>query len=75
VYTGLSLAYLAAPRIALFCPLQIELPPPAVLKPVPLWTGKQLFNVLLRPHSGIDLSASFEMKAKNYCGVGTYMCK
>jgi DNA-directed RNA polymerase III subunit RPC1 len=28
----------------------IEPPPPAILKPVQLWTGKQIFNVLLRPN-------------------------
>lgn len=28
-----------------------QLPPPAVLKPVPLWTGKQLFSMFLPPVS------------------------
>ena len=26
-----------------------ELPPPAIVKPMRLWTGKQLFNLLMRP--------------------------
>lgn len=28
---------------------QVDLPPPAIVKPVQLWTGKQLFSLLLRP--------------------------
>ena len=27
----------------------VELPPPALVKPQELWTGKQLFSLLLRP--------------------------
>ncbi|TPX69397.1 DNA-directed RNA polymerase [Spizellomyces sp. 'palustris'] len=27
----------------------VDLPPPAIVKPAKLWTGKQVFNVLLRP--------------------------
>ena len=30
-------------------PVYDKLPPPAILKPVPLWTGKQLFSLLLPP--------------------------
>lgn len=29
---------------------RFDLPPPSVLKPQMLWTGKQVFNVLMRPH-------------------------
>ena len=29
--------------------VQVDLPPPAVVKPAELWTGKQLFSVLLKP--------------------------
>lgn len=32
-------------------PLFDRLPPPAILKPVPLWTGKQLFSLLFPPFS------------------------
>lgn len=31
---------------------RVDLPPPALLKPVELWTGKQVFSLLLRPHMG-----------------------
>lgn len=27
----------------------VELPPPALVKPQELWTGKQLFSLMLRP--------------------------
>ncbi|KAH9977877.1 beta and beta-prime subunits of DNA dependent RNA-polymerase [Lactifluus volemus] len=30
--------------------LQIDIPPPTIWKPVRLWTGKQIFNVLIRPN-------------------------
>lgn len=43
----------------------VDLPPPAVLKPVPLWTGKQVFSLLLRPNRTIKVHATFEMKARN----------
>ena len=39
----------------------ITLPYPALLKPVPLWTGKQLISLLLRPSPKVDVSVSFEM--------------
>ena len=31
-----------------------ELPPPALRKPLELWTGKQLFSMLIRPHSRVQ---------------------
>jgi hypothetical protein len=31
--------------------LQIDLPPPTLLKPLELWTGKQLFGLLVRPNA------------------------
>ncbi len=29
---------------------QIDLPPPAIMLPVELWTGKQVFSLLVRPN-------------------------
>lgn len=43
----------------------VDLPPPAILKPVPLWTGKQVFNLLLRPNKAVRLHSTFELKARN----------
>ena len=44
----------------------IDLPIPAIIKPVPLWTGKQLFTTLVRPNNDSKTLVSFEMKEKNY---------
>ncbi|GMH28406.1 hypothetical protein Nepgr_030249 [Nepenthes gracilis] len=44
----------------------VDLPTPALLKPVELWTGKQLFNVLLRPHAGMRVYVNLAVKEKNY---------
>lgn len=29
----------------------VDIPTPAILKPMELWTGKQLFSVLVRPNA------------------------
>ena len=34
----------------------VQLPLPALLKPMELWTGKQLFSLLLRPHASVRCS-------------------
>lgn len=31
----------------------VDLPTPAVLKPLELWTGKQIFSLLMRPHGNV----------------------
>ncbi|MES1909449.1 MAG: hypothetical protein MHM6MM_002182 [Cercozoa sp. M6MM] len=61
----------------------IDMPPPAIWHPVPLWTGKQVWNILLDPRCGrkhrafgdrvqdeadFPLHLDFELKAKNYKG-------
>lgn len=45
---------------------QIDLPLPAVFKPIPLWTGKQVFSMLLVPNQSSQLIVNFEHKEKNY---------
>lgn len=76
----LSAAYLITQRnqfftLEKFCSLvayfgdadeQIDIPTPAILKPVPLWTGKQLFSMLLRPNKESKLVVNFDTKEKNY---------
>lgn len=52
----------------------IDLPAPAILKPGPFWTGKQVINMLLKPNKSISLKASFECKARNYSKKGEVMC-
>ncbi|GLU11714.1 hypothetical protein SLE2022_284390 [Rubroshorea leprosula] len=44
----------------------IDLPTPAILKPVELWTGKQLFSVLLRPHASVRVYLNCTVKERTY---------
>lgn len=44
----------------------IDLPTPTILKPVELWTGKQLFNVLLRPNASLRVYLTLTLKEKNF---------
>ncbi|KYQ89196.1 RNA polymerase III [Tieghemostelium lacteum] len=44
----------------------IELPPPAIIKPIELWTGKQIFEVLLRPSTKSHVLVNLETPSKNY---------
>jgi DNA-directed RNA polymerase III subunit RPC1 len=44
-----------------------ELPPPAILRPVELWTGKQALEVLIRPNSNAP-RLSFEATTRSYTG-------
>lgn len=44
----------------------IDLPAPAIFKPVELWTGKQVFSMMLRPNLQSKILVSFEAKEKNY---------
>ena len=48
---------------------RVDIPPPAVLRPVQLWTGKQLFGLLVRPNASGDWPCvSFECAERNYSG-------
>ena len=42
--------------------LHIEIPPPTIWKPVRLWTGKQVFNVLMRPNKQCQVFVNVESK-------------
>lgn len=44
--------------------LQIDLPPPAIWKPVQLWTGKQVFNCLMRPNKASKILVNLEAKCR-----------
>jgi DNA-directed RNA polymerase III subunit RPC1 len=44
----------------------IHIPEPALIKPVELWTGKQVFGMLLIPNKDSKVVVSFETKEKNY---------
>eukprot|EP01122_Echinamoeba_exundans_P014370 TRINITY_DN648_c0_g2_i2.p1 TRINITY_DN648_c0_g2~~TRINITY_DN648_c0_g2_i2.p1 ORF type:complete len:1235 (+),score=315.80 TRINITY_DN648_c0_g2_i2:2830-6534(+) len=45
---------------------RIQVPPPTIIKPVELWTGKQIFSVLISPNTENHLEINMEMKLKNW---------
>ncbi|PKI83673.1 hypothetical protein MVES_002587 [Malassezia vespertilionis] len=46
--------------------LRIELPPPAIQKPIRLWTGKQLFSVLIRPNSDSNVLVNLASRCRTF---------
>lgn len=44
--------------------LKIEIPPPTIWKPVRLWTGKQIFNLLMRPNRDSNVLVNLEAKCR-----------
>ena len=46
--------------------MQIDLPPPAILKPEALWTGKQVFNVLMRPNRASPVLVNLDAACREY---------
>jgi DNA-directed RNA polymerase III subunit RPC1 len=45
---------------------KIDIPPPCILKPKELWSGKQLYTLLLRPNRRARVIVNVEVKARNY---------
>ena len=46
--------------------MDIDIPPPTIFKPVRLWTGKQVFNVLLRPKADSKMIINLETKCRTF---------
>ena len=46
--------------------MKIDLPPPAIIKPVQLWSGKQIFSLMLRPNKKNKVLANLVTKGKSY---------
>ncbi|KAI8459810.1 DNA-directed RNA polymerase III subunit C1 [Phakopsora pachyrhizi] len=46
--------------------LYIDLPPPVIWKPVRLWTGKQVFNILMRPNKACPVKVNVEAKCATH---------
>ncbi|KAJ6543970.1 hypothetical protein B0H19DRAFT_1169181 [Mycena capillaripes] len=46
--------------------MQIDIPPPTIWKPVRLWTGKQVFNVLMRPNKDSKIKVNVESKCHKW---------
>uniref|UniRef100_A0A8C5QXP4 DNA-directed RNA polymerase subunit n=1 Tax=Leptobrachium leishanense TaxID=445787 RepID=A0A8C5QXP4_9ANUR len=54
--------------------IKVRLPPPAIRKPVTLWTGKQIFGLILQPSLDNPVRANLRTKGKQYCGKGEDLC-
>uniref|UniRef100_A0A8C4YNB1 DNA-directed RNA polymerase subunit n=1 Tax=Gopherus evgoodei TaxID=1825980 RepID=A0A8C4YNB1_9SAUR len=54
--------------------IKVRLPPPAILKPVTLWTGKQVFSLILKPSDDCAVKANLRTKGKQYSGRGEDLC-
>jgi len=46
--------------------LQIDIPPPAIWKPHRLWTGKQVFGVMIRPNKASNVLVNLEAQCRTY---------
>ena len=46
--------------------MQIDVPPPAILKPVMLWTGKQVFNIMMRPNKKSEVLVNLDGPCRQY---------
>lgn len=44
--------------------MKIDLPPPTIWKPVRMWTGKQIFNLLMRPNKESKVLVNLEAKCR-----------
>lgn len=54
--------------------VKIELPSPAILKPASLWSGKQIFSLILKPNRQCNIKANLRAKGKQYSGKGEDLC-
>lgn len=52
----------------------IKLPPPCIQKPVALWSGKQIFSLILRPNQDNMTKVNLRTKGKEYSKKGEEFC-
>jgi DNA-directed RNA polymerase III subunit RPC1 len=52
----------------------IDVPCPAILKPIELWTGKQVFSAGLNANRETHIDVNFETKDKNYSSRNKHFC-
>ncbi|RCK65164.1 DNA-directed RNA polymerase III subunit RPC1 [Candida viswanathii] len=45
---------------------QFDIPPPAIFKPVMLWTGKQVFSLLIKPNKNSPVVINLDAKNKTF---------
>ncbi|KAJ2903009.1 DNA-directed RNA polymerase III subunit RPC1 [Zalerion maritima] len=50
----------------------LDFPPPAIIKPRLLWTGKQVFSMLLRPNKASDVKVNLDAKCRAFEGHPKY---
>ncbi|RWS14621.1 DNA-directed RNA polymerase III subunit RPC1-like protein, partial [Dinothrombium tinctorium] len=53
---------------------RIRLPKPCIMKPLALWSGKQIFSLILKPHKNEGININLKTKGRNYCGHGEEFC-
>ncbi|KAJ1921243.1 DNA-directed RNA polymerase III subunit C1 (rpo31) [Mycoemilia scoparia] len=46
--------------------VKIDIPPPCIIKPRRLWSGKQIVNVLMRPNKKVAVRVNLETKTNSY---------
>ncbi|KAL6450160.1 RPC1 DNA-directed RNA polymerase III subunit RPC1 [Candida maltosa Xu316] len=46
--------------------IQFDIPPPAIFKPVMLWTGKQVFSLLIKPNKKSNVVINLDAKNKTF---------
>ena len=54
--------------------IMIDLPPPCIWKPKALWSGKQVFSLIIGPSKKDRTGLCLSTKTKLYCGKGDEMC-
>jgi DNA-directed RNA polymerase III subunit RPC1 len=47
---------------------RLDLPPPAIIKPEALWTGKQIFSLLMRPNKSSPVKVNLDAKCRAFKG-------
>jgi DNA-directed RNA polymerase III subunit RPC1 len=45
---------------------KFDLPPPTIIKPQSLWTGKQVFNVLMRPNRRSEIKVNIDAQCRDF---------
>ncbi len=48
---------------------KFDLPSPAILKPQCLWTGKQVFSILMRPNKKCDIRVNIDAQCRDFKNV------
>lgn len=52
----------------------IDLPPPCIVRPKALWSGKQVFSMIIVPNKASRKGVCLESKTKNYSGRDKDLC-